>query len=149
MAFHRGSTRGRAFSVCRRFRRSFLPDPRRQDPERKSETPLFSSIQNCFQAFVHSQIRKVRRRLDRPSPSEQFETGACQARRSVQAQNALWAEVTETLLERVRRDSRLKEAINEFERDVARGVLPPGVAASQLLNNYFNLQGSSDEEAGT
>ncbi len=80
--------------------------------------------------------------------SAQIETGAYQARRSVQAQNALWAEVTETLLERIRRDSRLKSAINEIEHDVGRGVLPPGVAAVQLLNNYFNLQGSSDEEAG-
>ena len=66
-----------------------------------------------------------------------IDSGERQQRRSAQAKDALWSEITETLLDRIRHDSRIAAAIPELERDVAAGVQPPGVAAAQLLKNYF------------
>jgi len=68
-----------------------------------------------------------------------IDSGERHARRSAQARDALWSEITETLLQRIRGDSRVAEAIRELERDVAAGVLPPRVAATRLLKNYFKL----------
>ncbi len=70
-----------------------------------------------------------------------IDSGERHARRAAQAREALWSEVTESLLERVRSDSRIAAAIPELERDVVAGVLPPRVAAARLLENYIEWTG--------
>ncbi len=71
---------------------------------------------------------------------QHIDSGQFQAKRAAQARNALWSEITETLLENLHQDSSLAKALPEIERDVAAGVLPPGVAAKKLLRDYYQLR---------
>jgi LAO/AO transport system kinase len=54
-------------------------------------------------------------------------------RRAAQAQEWMWAEVTDTLLDSVREDEATKALAAELEHDVAVGTLSPTAAARRLL----------------
>ncbi len=69
-----------------------------------------------------------------------IDSGEYRARRSAQARKALWTEITESLLDKIRRDARIAAAIPELEHEVVAGVLPPGVAATRLLDKYLQSE---------
>jgi LAO/AO transport system kinase len=61
------------------------------------------------------------------------ETGERERRRAEQAREWMWSEVTETLLERLRRDEHVASLIAPLEQDVERGAISPAAAARQIL----------------
>jgi len=56
--------------------------------------------------------------------------------RAAQAKAWLWSEVSETLLESLRRDDRIRRQVAELEQAVAEGRTSPWVAAQQLLATF-------------
>jgi LAO/AO transport system kinase len=60
-------------------------------------------------------------------------SGERERRRADQAREWMWSEVTETLLDRLRRDGDVAALITPLEYDVERGALSPGAAARQIL----------------
>ena len=60
-------------------------------------------------------------------------SGEKDRRRAAQAREWMWSEVTETLLERLRRDQAVAALITPLERDVERGAISPAAAAHRIL----------------
>jgi LAO/AO transport system kinase len=60
-------------------------------------------------------------------------SGTLETRRSMQAREWMWSEVTETLVERVRSDARVKDQLEKLESEVAAGRISPAAAARKLL----------------
>jgi LAO/AO transport system kinase len=60
-------------------------------------------------------------------------SGEKDRRRAAQAREWMWSEVTETLLERLRRDQAVAALIAPLERDVERGAISPAAAAHRIL----------------
>lgn len=63
--------------------------------------------------------------------------------RARQATEWMWTEVTDSLLERLRRDRRVRERLAELERDVAAGRRSAASAAQDVLAR-FGMPGSAD-----
>ncbi|MCU1427562.1 MAG: ATPase/protein kinase [Actinomycetia bacterium] len=61
-------------------------------------------------------------------------SGERDRRRAGQARDWMWSEVTETLLERLRRDRGVAALIAPLERDVEAGKISPAAAAQRLLS---------------
>jgi LAO/AO transport system kinase len=68
------------------------------------------------------------------------ESGALAARRAEQAREWMWSEVTDSLLDAVRADPRVREHVEALEADVAAGTCSPTTAARRILE-------ALDEEA--
>ncbi len=64
--------------------------------------------------------------------------GAMKRRRGDQAKAALWAEIGEALLERLKDDARVKTRLGKLEAQVEAGKLSPGAAAQELLKGFVN-----------
>jgi LAO/AO transport system kinase len=60
-------------------------------------------------------------------------SGGLVARRGEQARDWMWSEVSETLLERLRADPRVRADVNGLEAEVVHGRTSPTAAARQLL----------------
>jgi LAO/AO transport system kinase len=60
------------------------------------------------------------------------------AQRARQSVAWMWSEVTDTLLERLRRDPEVRAQLGELERRVAGGELPAAAAAQQLLHTFLD-----------
>ena len=65
------------------------------------------------------------------------ESGALTARRSAQARGRMWAEIGDTLLDRVRADRGVAALLPSLEEVVAAGRLAPGTAARRVLDRLF------------
>jgi LAO/AO transport system kinase len=63
-------------------------------------------------------------------------SGGLVARRGEQARDWMWSEVSETLLERLRTDPRVRADVNGLEADVVSGRTSPTAAARQLLERF-------------
>jgi len=63
-------------------------------------------------------------------------TGALRTRRSDQARAWMWTELSEALLERLRRDPAAARAATRLEADVVAGTVPPPVAAAEVLRAF-------------
>ncbi len=61
------------------------------------------------------------------------ESGALAARRADQARDWMWSEVTETLVERVRAEARVRGDVDALEADVVAGRISPAAAARRIL----------------
>jgi len=57
-------------------------------------------------------------------------------RRGEQAREWLWSEVSETLLERLRSDARVRAELGDLESDVVAGRISPTAAARRLLERF-------------
>jgi LAO/AO transport system kinase len=60
--------------------------------------------------------------------------GELEAKRSQQARDWMWAEVTETLVERMQHDARSRADVEGLEADVRAGRISPAAAARRLLD---------------
>jgi LAO/AO transport system kinase len=60
-------------------------------------------------------------------------TGEIARRRAAQAREWMWSEVTETLLDRVRADDRVRSRVEQLEVEVAAGRVSPTAAARRIL----------------
>jgi LAO/AO transport system kinase len=60
-------------------------------------------------------------------------SGERERRRSAQAREWMWSEVTDTLLERVRHDRAVAALIAPLEREVQAGAISPALAAHRIL----------------
>jgi LAO/AO transport system kinase len=60
-------------------------------------------------------------------------SGALAHRRAEQAREWMWAEVTDTFVERLRDDPKVREIVEMMEDDVAAGRCSPAAAARRLL----------------
>jgi LAO/AO transport system kinase len=63
--------------------------------------------------------------------------GERQRRRGVQAKAALWAEISEALVERLKDDARVKARLGKLEIQVEAGTLTPAAAARQALVGFL------------
>jgi LAO/AO transport system kinase len=63
--------------------------------------------------------------------------GEGKRRRAAQAKAALWAEIGETLIERLRDDTRIKAKLGKLEAKVASGQITPDAAARAVLAEFF------------
>lgn len=63
--------------------------------------------------------------------------GAWQRRRGAQAKAALWAEIGETLLDRLKDDASVKARLGKLEAQVEAGTLTPAAAARQALAGFL------------
>ena len=63
-------------------------------------------------------------------------TGDLERRRAEQAREWMWSEVTETLMESLRRDERVSALVDRLEAEVTAGEVPPAAAANQILDAY-------------
>jgi len=70
----------------------------------------------------------VARRIDADRRS-----GELARRRAEQARQWMWADVTDTLVERLRADPRLRAELEQLEQDVAAGRISPAAAAQRVL----------------
>jgi len=66
------------------------------------------------------------------------DNGSFMATRAAQAKTWLWNEVSETLLESLRRDESIGRQVAELEQAVAEGRTSPWVAAQQLVEKFRN-----------
>lgn len=64
------------------------------------------------------------------------EHGEIAARRAAQARDWMWAEIRDSLAERFRASTRVREQLDAIERDVTAGRLPPTTAAQRLLDLF-------------
>jgi LAO/AO transport system kinase len=62
-------------------------------------------------------------------------TGGLASKRSEQAREWMWAEVTDTLIERLRADTGVRAEVDDLERDVVSGRVSPATAARRLLDD--------------
>jgi LAO/AO transport system kinase len=62
-------------------------------------------------------------------------SGALATRRSEQAREWMWAEVTETLVDRLQADARVRADVDRLEADVRAGRMSPAAAARRLLGD--------------
>jgi LAO/AO transport system kinase len=62
--------------------------------------------------------------------------GELTARRAEQARSWMWAELSEALLERLRRDPDASAAAGRLEAEVVAGTMPPPVAAAEVLRAF-------------
>jgi LAO/AO transport system kinase len=62
--------------------------------------------------------------------------GDLATRRAEQARAWMWAELSEALLDRLRRDPAAAEAAARLETEVVAGTVPPAVAAAQVLRAF-------------
>ena len=69
-------------------------------------------------------------------------SGVLTARRATQAREWMWSEVTETLVDRVRNDARVRDRLEALEADVESGRTSPAVAARRLLEGLPDALGS-------
>ena len=63
-------------------------------------------------------------------------SGELDARRTEQARTWMWSEVTETLLDDLRRDPAVRERIGVLEADVSSGRMSPAAAAREVLATF-------------
>src|SRR5262249_34861640 len=63
-------------------------------------------------------------------------SGALERRRAEQAREWMWAEVTDTLVDRLRADPEVRALVTAMEEDVAAGRCSPAAAAQRLLAAY-------------
>jgi len=63
-------------------------------------------------------------------------SGELDARRTEQARTWMWSEVTETLLDDLRRDPAVRARIGMLEADVSRGLMSPAAAAREMLATF-------------
>jgi LAO/AO transport system kinase len=61
-----------------------------------------------------------------------------EAQRARQSVAWMWSEVTDTLLDRLRRDPGVRAQLTALERKVAAGELPAATAAQQLLHTFLD-----------
>ncbi len=64
------------------------------------------------------------------------ESGGLTARRGEQAREWMWSEVSETLLDRLRSDARVRADLDALEADVVGGRTSPAAAARLLLERF-------------
>jgi LAO/AO transport system kinase len=64
-------------------------------------------------------------------------TGELQRRRSEQAREWMWSEVSESLIDSLRHDERVADLVPRLEEAVTGGDLPPAAAARQILNAFL------------
>ena len=62
-------------------------------------------------------------------------SGALAERRADQAREWMWAEVTETLVDRLQADARVRAEVDRLEADVRAGRMSPAAAARRLLED--------------
>jgi LAO/AO transport system kinase len=62
-------------------------------------------------------------------------SGALAERRADQAREWMWAEVTETLVDRLQADARMRTEVDRLEADVRAGRMSPAAAARRLLDD--------------
>jgi LAO/AO transport system kinase len=63
-------------------------------------------------------------------------TGALSRRRGEQARDWMWSEVSETLLDRLRSDARVRTELTTLESEVVAGKISPAAAAGRLLDRF-------------
>jgi LAO/AO transport system kinase len=63
-------------------------------------------------------------------------SGALSRRRAEQARDWMWSEVSETLLDRLQSDERVRSALGEVEASVMAGTTSPSAAARSLLARF-------------
>jgi LAO/AO transport system kinase len=64
------------------------------------------------------------------------ETGELERRRTEQAREWMWSEVSESLMDSLRHDERLAGLVQRLEKEVTAGELPPAAAARQILDAF-------------
>jgi LAO/AO transport system kinase len=65
--------------------------------------------------------------------------GEQKRRRGDQAKAALWSEIGETLIERLKADTRIKSRLGKLEAQVAGGKITPAAAARDALQQFLNV----------
>ncbi len=70
--------------------------------------------------------------------------GAFARRRAEQARAALWAEIGEGLLERLRQSPEIARRLPGIEAEVEAGRAAPTVAARRLLDAFLRREGGGD-----
>jgi len=63
--------------------------------------------------------------------------GVMERRRALQAKSWMWSEISEGLLSSFERDERIRSRLPELEQGVTGGSIPPGLAASTLLELFL------------
>ena len=63
-------------------------------------------------------------------------TGELERRRAEQARDWMWSEVSESLMDALRRDERVAGLVERLEAAVTTGELPPAAAANQILDAF-------------
>jgi GTPase len=64
-------------------------------------------------------------------------TGELERRRSEQAREWMWSEVSESLIDSLRHDGRVADLVQRLEDEVTAGEVPPAAAARQILDAFL------------
>ena len=67
-------------------------------------------------------------------------SGELLTRRSAQARDWMWSEVSDSLLDALKSDPRVREQIPQLEAEASTGRIPPTIAARQLLDLFVKRQ---------
>ena len=67
-------------------------------------------------------------------------SGELLTRRSAQARDWMWSEVSDSLLDALKSDPRVREQIPQLEAEASTGRIPPTIAARQLLDLFGKRQ---------
>lgn len=67
-------------------------------------------------------------------------SGELHERRSAQARDWMWSELSDSLLAALQSDPRVREQIPKLEAEASAGRIPPTIAARQLLNLFLKRQ---------
>ncbi|KAJ2012533.1 hypothetical protein IWW57_006289 [Coemansia sp. S610] len=66
------------------------------------------------------------------------ESGEWDGLRAAQQEKWMWREVTNLLLTRLNRDPTVREFALTLQADVVNGVVPPGIAAEQVVDKFLS-----------
>jgi LAO/AO transport system kinase len=64
-------------------------------------------------------------------------TSQLKARRAAQARDWMWSDVTDNLVDELRRDPQVREQLAALEKATSEGRIPPTVAAMGLLDTFL------------
>ena len=122
---------GDLLAAANRTRSDYAGALRLQRPAHPSWTPLATTCSagtDSGVAEVWAQVLACRAALS--------ESGDLARLRAEQARTWMWAQVRATLLEDLRRDSRVAALAVDLEKQVVAGTLPAGAAARSLLEAH-------------
>ena len=67
-------------------------------------------------------------------------SGLFQTRRSEQAVEAMWEEISETLNENLRSNNNVKKIIHKIQDELRKGITSPSIAANKILKSFLHLK---------
>jgi len=123
-----GDTKAAAERTASDYRNALrLLHPR--SPNWQVPVQSYSALENEQTSEVWDIVRKYQDTMN--------DCGEIDARRSEQARDWMWAEVTDTLLETLKQDVRLSDQVSEVEAAVTSGKVSPTAAAQQLIDTFL------------